>query len=77
MQTFVIASKYLQRKVQFDMYHSSPQNQEKPAQMILFNIGYSYPGDILYYEIPGSRHDTDTWKQALREFFRSLHIIFS
>ncbi len=58
MQTFVIASKYLQRKVQFDMYHSSRENQEKPAQMILFNDGQ----DLLQCRLSDLLHELEIRK---------------
>lgn len=38
----------------------------------LVEQGYSYPGDIVYHEIPGGNHDLQTWKKALPEFFHFL-----
>ncbi|MGH2642699.1 MAG: alpha/beta hydrolase [Chitinophagaceae bacterium] len=38
----------------------------------LVKKGYSYPGDIIYHEIPGGKHDVMTWKHALPAFFQFL-----
>jgi enterochelin esterase-like enzyme len=36
----------------------------------LVNKGYTYPGDIYYYEMEGGRHDVPTWGQAMPEFLK-------
>lgn len=38
----------------------------------LVKKGYRYPGDIIYHEIAGGKHDVHTWKQALPLFFQFL-----
>lgn len=38
----------------------------------LIKKGYHYPGDILYHEIAGGKHDIQTWRQALPAFFQFL-----
>lgn len=38
----------------------------------LVEKGYQYPGDIIYHEIAGGKHDVPTWMQALPAFFQFL-----
>lgn len=38
----------------------------------LVEKGYQYPGDIVYHEIAGGKHDVPTWMQALPAFFQFL-----
>lgn len=38
----------------------------------LVEKGYQYPGDIIYHEIAGGKHDISTWMQALPAFFQFL-----
>jgi enterochelin esterase-like enzyme len=36
----------------------------------LVTKGYTYPGDIHYYEMEGGRHDVPTWGRAMPEFLK-------
>jgi enterochelin esterase-like enzyme len=36
----------------------------------LVKKGYSYPGDVFYYEVEGGRHDVPTWGNAMPQFLK-------